>query len=169
MPLNSRKVMEKRETRYMKICSWIAANHFIPSCSTIASPVRYTLPVTPSRRRSRGREGNDNESKLMEFPRGHTGLRRILRFEQTWRLRGKTHDGLTFALPAAELTLRQGVATLRARTTTVSFVRYAPPVDQSSATPGYPRSRDFSIGRVPTRTRSKATRPGQLTHIRPPL
>ena len=93
----------------------------------------------------------------------------ILRFEHTWRLRGKTHDGLTFALPAAELTLRQGVATLRARTTTVSFVRYAPPVDQSSATPGYPRSRDFSIGRVPTRTRSKATRPGQLTHIRPPL
>lgn len=76
MPLNTRKVMEKRETRYMKICSWIAANHFIPSCSTIASPVRYTLPVTPCRRRSRGREGNDNESKLMEFPRGHTGLRR---------------------------------------------------------------------------------------------
>lgn len=93
----------------------------------------------------------------------------ILRFEQTSRLRGKTHDELTFALPAAELTLRQGVATLRVRTTTVSFVRYAPPVDQSSAIPGYPGSRDFSIGRVPTRTRSKATRPGQLTHIRPPL
>lgn len=46
----------------------------------------------------------------------------------------------------------KGAATLRGGcTTTASFQRYAPPVDQSSATLGNPRPSDASIGRIRTK------------------
>lgn len=87
----------------------------------------------------------------------------VLRFEQFFpRLRGRKRvDGLTFrgsgggAFPPPK-----GLRPSGATTTTASFERYAPPVDQSSAALSNPRPSDTSIGRIQTRRRSKATRPG---------
>lgn len=87
----------------------------------------------------------------------------VLRFEQFFpRLRGRKRvDGLTFrgsgggAFPPPK-----GLRPSGATTTTASFERYAPPVDQSSAALSNPRPSDTSIGRIQTRRRSKATRSG---------
>lgn len=76
------------------------------------------------------------------------------------RLRGEK-TGWRVDFQAAGLSLRQrGCDPPGLHTTTASLERYAPPVDQSSAALSNPRPSDISIGRIQTRRRSKATRPG---------